>query len=723
MRRGEIHDALARGRRLNVLLPILAVLIGVGLLVNYTAGSSSKSTVAPAFRAAELAAPPTDNWLTNGGSVLNQRYSPLSQVTTANVSRLRGVWLTHLRKSGSAAKYSAEGQPLEYKGVIYVPTGADDVFAVDVTTGKILWQYQAHLDQGITTLCCGWVSRGVALGDGRVYIGQLDGKLVALDQKTGKVMWSTRVARWQDGYTITAAPLYYDGRVYTGISGGEYQIRGRVTAFDAKTGKELWRFYTIPGPGQIGHDTWPQSGDAWKHGGAPVWQTPAVDPKLGLLYFSTGNASPDDNGHARPGDNLFASAIVAIDAATGKYRWHFQEVHHDIWDYDAPSPVVLFDVEVRGRLRHAIAQSGKTGWTYILDRTNGKPLYGITERPVPQSADQATAKTQPFPSNPPVIEQKVTDANFKALVQSAAQNSTTKRLRPVKAPTIFTPVLKGTLTVVLPNPMGGTNWPPMSYNPNTQLLYVCSLAATGGLSYGAVKPPAHPGSAEYVGSTWTFGGTRPGVFAAIDVRSGKIVWEKHWPELCYSGSATTAGNLVFVGRNSGVLLALDARTGRQLWSFQTGAGANNSATVFQRDGREEIAFYAGGNALAGSAHGDNLWLFSLDGRLGPVTAAAGGHAITHAGEVKPQAHTGSGAAANAAAGKAIFADNCSTCHGALGRGGNGGPDLASIPNAKNMGRVIEQVTNGGAGMPPFKNTLSEQQIKNVAAYVTTKIAK
>jgi len=173
---------LARGRRLNVLLPVLAVLIGVGLLVNYTAGSSSKSTVAPAFRAAELAAPPTDNWLTNGGSVLNQRYSPLSQVTTANVSRLRGVWLTHLRKSGSAAKYSAEGQPLEYKGVIYVPTGADDVFAVDVTTGKILWQYQAHLDQGITTLCCGWVSRGVALGDGRVYIGQLDGKLVALDQ-------------------------------------------------------------------------------------------------------------------------------------------------------------------------------------------------------------------------------------------------------------------------------------------------------------------------------------------------------------------------------------------------------------------------------------------------------------------------------------------------------------------------------------------------------------
>jgi hypothetical protein len=205
-----------------------------------------------------------------------------------------------------------------------------------------------------------------------------------------------------------------------------------------------------------------------------------------------------------------------------------------------------------------------------------------------------------------VIEQSVTAANFKALVQSAAQNSLTKQLRPIKAPTVFTSVIKRKITVALQNTTRATKGPPMRYNPSTQLLYVCSLAATEGLSYGAVEPPAKPGSREYVGSTWTFGGTRPGVFAAIDVRSGKIVWQKHWPELCYYGSVTTAGNLVFVGGNSGILLALDARTGRQLWSLQTGAGANNSATVFRYDGREEIAFYSGRNALAGSAQGDNL---------------------------------------------------------------------------------------------------------------------
>jgi len=712
--------AILSGGVIIILALVTAVLIGAGFLAYYmvSGGGSSSSSSAPAFKASDLAALPTDNWITNGGSVMNQRYSPLTQVTTANVARLKGVWLTHLRKSGVAAKYSAEGQPLEYKGVIYVPTGADDVFAVDVASGKILWQHEAHLYQGISTLCCGWISRGVALGDGKLYIGQLDGNLVALDQKTGNVVWSTQVARWQDGYTITSAPLYYNGRVYTGLSGGEYQVRGRVTAFNAKTGKELWRFYTIPGPGKIGHDTWPQTGSAWKNGGAPVWQTPAVDPKLGLLYFSTGNASPDDDGHIRPGDNLFATSIVAIDAATGKYRWHFQEVHHDIWDYDAPSPVVLFDVKVNGTLRHAIAQSGKTGWTYILDRTNGKPLYSITEKPVPQNAQQATAKTQPFPSNPSVIPQKVTEANFEAIAKAAAQNSETKGLTPVKASRIFTPVRKGTVTVVLPNPMGGTNWPPMSYNPNTQMLYVCSVAATGGLSYGATKPPAKPGSTEYVGSVWTFGGTRPGFFTAIDVRSGRIVWQKRWSELCYSGSATTAGNLVFVGRNSGDLQALDARTGKELWSFQTGAGANNTATVFQHDGTEYVAFFAGGNALAGDAHGDNLWLFSLDGKLGSVQAAERDHAIHHAGE----ALSGS-AEGGSAAGKTIFAANCATCHGTLGRGGNGGPDLSSIPAAKDLMRVIAQVRNGGGGMPPFKTTLTEKQISVVAAYVTSKIAK
>ncbi|HEU0288013.1 MAG TPA: PQQ-binding-like beta-propeller repeat protein, partial [Nocardioidaceae bacterium] len=373
----ELHKFL---RQRLVAVPLVVIVIGVALGVVYLMtrdDSSSTSAAAPAFTAAELAAAPTDDWITNGGSLSNQRYSPLDQITSDNVSKLGGVWHVNLRGSGLAAKYSAESQPLVYNGTIYVPTGQDDVFAVDADTGKIRWEHKANLDQKISVVCCGWLSRGVALGDGKVYIGQLDGKLVALDQQTGKVAWSTVVMPWQQGYSITSAPLYFDGLVITGISGGEFGIRGRVTAYDAKTGKEVWRFYTIPGPGEPGHETWPQTGDAWQHGGAPVWQTPSVDPELGLLYFSTGNASPDLDGSRRAGDNLFAASIVAVDAKTGEYRWHFQQVHHDIWDYDAPSPTVLFDVTIDGKLRHGIGEAEKTGWLYLLDRTNGKPLLPI----------------------------------------------------------------------------------------------------------------------------------------------------------------------------------------------------------------------------------------------------------------------------------------------------------------------------------------------------------
>jgi alcohol dehydrogenase (cytochrome c) len=317
---------------------LAAIVAAVALLVVATAGflvyaasayraeeRSGGPELAPAFSAEELAAEPTDAWLTNGGTLSNQRYSPLDEIDASNVGDLKGVWMTDL-ESGTAAKYSAEGQPIVYDGVIYVPTGEDDVFAVDVETGRVRWKYESNIDQRINTVCCGWLSRGVALGEGKVYLGQLDGSLVALDQEDGEVVWRTGVGSWRNGYTITAAPLYYDGLVVTGVSGGEFSIRGRVQAYDAATGKLVWRFHTIPGPGEPGHDTWPANDDAWTHGGAPMWQTPAVDPELGLLYFSTGNASPDLDGSSREGDNLFAASIVALDAKTGTYRWHFQQV-------------------------------------------------------------------------------------------------------------------------------------------------------------------------------------------------------------------------------------------------------------------------------------------------------------------------------------------------------------------------------------------------------------
>ena len=303
-----------------VFLLCFAVAVSLSLLV--------QAEPAPAFSPSQLVPPPTSSWPTNGGNIFNQRYSPLDQITTENVKDLKGVWRARLNGSGVGPPYSGEAQPIVYDGVVFVPTGADDVFALSVETGETLWVYESNLDRSIATVCCGWLSRGVGLGDGKIFLGRLDGKLVAIDQSSGEEVWSTQAERWQEGYTITSAPLYYDGMVITGFAGAEFATRGRVKAFDAKTGKLVWTFYTIPGPGEFGHDTWPDNSDAWKTGGATVWQTPAVDPNLGLLYFSTGNPGPDFTGSVREGDNLFSVSMVALDVKTGEYRWHFQQVHH-----------------------------------------------------------------------------------------------------------------------------------------------------------------------------------------------------------------------------------------------------------------------------------------------------------------------------------------------------------------------------------------------------------
>ena len=603
-----------------------ALLVTVAVLAAACGSSNDNgdSGVAPAFSSSQLSSLPTANWITNGGSLANQRYSPLDQINANNVARLKGIWHIHLR-SGLAGKYSGEAQPIVYRNVIYVITGADDVFAIDAHTGAKKWSYRANLDQKINTICCGWTNRGVALGDGRVYFGQLDGKVVALDQQSGRVAWTKQLADFRQGTTITSAPLYYGGRVYIGMSGGEYGIRGRLTALDAKSGKEAWRFYTIPEPGQVGHDTWPSDNDSWKHGGAPVWQTPAVDPKLGLLYFSTGNASPDFNGAARAGYNLFASSILALDAKTGKYRWHFQEVHHDIWDYDAPSPTVLFNVSVAGRERRAIAQAGKTGWVYILDRATGKPLTGIDEKPVPQAPSQKTAATQPVPRGDAVVAQSVQPEAFRTFAQTLPKGTTL-----TNSGRIFTPYTPGGTSVSTPSSLGGTNWFPMSFNQKTGYLYVCAIQQAQLFEGG--NTAVYKSGKQFYGSAIAPQGTPSGTFTAIDASTNRIAWQKQFSDSCYSGSTTTGGNLAFVGRNDGHLQAYNAANGNLLWSFQTGAGANNTASVFSLDGKQVVAFYAAGSALAGSAHGDDLWLFGLDGKLGPAQVGKATGPKKHAGE-------------------------------------------------------------------------------------------
>src|SRR5690606_30587901 len=240
--------------------------------------------MAPKFSAEDLTAEPSGDWITNGGNIFNSRYSPLDKINKSNVKELKAEWVTSLG-SGYEFKYSGEATPIVYDGVMFTITGAHDVQAIDARTGEIIWEYRPELAANLDTVCCGWTSRGVGLGDGKVFVGLLDARLVALDQKTGELVWETTVEDWDKGYTITSAPLDYNGMVYTGIAGGEYGIRGFVAAYDSEKGEEQWKSYTIPGPGEVGHDTWPQDNDAWKKGGAPVWQTPAIDPELGLIYF------------------------------------------------------------------------------------------------------------------------------------------------------------------------------------------------------------------------------------------------------------------------------------------------------------------------------------------------------------------------------------------------------------------------------------------------------
>ena len=563
-----------------------------------------KIRTAPAFPAKELTAPPTNSWPTNGGSLYNQRYSPLTRINRSNVANLKPSWRVGLNGSAVASKYSGQAQPIVYDGVIYIVTGADDVFAVSVDTGQILWTYQAKLDEGIDAVCCGWLSRGLGMGDGRLYVGQLDGKLVALDQRTGAVAWSTQAEHWHDGFSITAAPLYYDGRVIVGFAGGDRASRGRLKAFNARTGKLEWTFYTVPGPGEPGHETWPQDNDAWKFGGGAIWQTPAVDPELGLIYFSTGNPGPDLNGAVRAGDNLFTGSIVAIEAKTGKYRWHFQEVHHDLWDYDAPNPVVLFDAPYNGQMRKGLAEVGKTGFTYILDRTNGKPLVGIDERPVPQEPRQATSKTQPYPVGEAVVPQEldIVPEGFKL----------------VNGGRIFTPFWDEPV-LAKPNATGGANWPPSSYDPEAHLFYVCAHDGVGTFSSNQETEfmTPEPGK-RYANGTFGRSGVRVrGIFAAVDVTTNRLAWRQQWSEMCYAGSIVTAGGLVFVGRNDSRFTALDKSSGALLWDFPMDAAVNATASTFEHKGQQYVTVLAAGSFFPGTKHGDGLWLFSLDGNAAP----------------------------------------------------------------------------------------------------------
>src|SRR5262245_61961296 len=530
---------------------------------------------------------PAANFPTVGGNLANLRHSTLTKIDKSNIKQLGAAWMVHVEEGKGLWM---QATPVVVDGVMYMATG--HITARDARTGKLIWQHpKGELGRGGGPVGGpnNHFNRGVVVAEGKVFSAAYGTTMLALDQKTGELIWRTELRAEGKASFANAPAVYYDGLVYMGVGGGEQGVRGQFGAYDAKTGREVWRFFTVPGPGEFGHDTW--EGDCWKTGGAPVWTHPAIDTELGLVYVPTGNAWPDTNGTMPGGDNLFSASIAALDLKTGKRKWHVQEVHHDLWDYDGPAAPVLADVMYEGRPRKILMHGSKTGMMYILDRTDGAPLIGIEERPVPQIPEQKTAKTQPFPIGDP----------FVPLCPEGVPDG-------YPSGCVFTPFYKERVAVS-PGTNGGLAWAPMSYSPQTKLLYVCGSIGAGGFTV------------EWFGGL-PFRPTRGGTLSAIDPTKNKIVWQKRLSFQCGGGSGmlSTASGLMFHGQSDGLLVVHDATTGDVLWSFQTGAGADAPVSTYEVDGEQYVAILAGGNQYMNTQFGDNLWAFKLGGTLPPLPA-------------------------------------------------------------------------------------------------------
>jgi quinohemoprotein ethanol dehydrogenase len=518
------------------------------------------------------------DWPLYGNNLANTRFQPLDQISPTNVSHLTPAWVFHTGVLDPKA--SLEGTPIEVGGTVYLTTGHDDVFALKAASGQLLWAY--HPEDTMPPLkklsvCCGRDNRGVSYANGTVYLARLDDVLVALNAANGRIKWKTPLASWRQGYTVTMAPQVADGKVIVGLSGGEYLTRGAVLAYDAGTGREVWRFGTTE-PG-----TW--AGRSWLRGGAPVWSTPAIDRRFGLVYVTTGNAGPDFNGVHRAGRNLYASSIVALGIGHGRIHWSFQEVHHDLWDYDGPQPPMLFPVLSHGTYVPALGHCNKDGQFFVLNRLTGRPIFPVTEKRVPRGPRwQHAWPTQPFSSVQPLTPTHVLHTP-----------------KGMHASPMFTPPnRRGVL--VEPGAQAGCEWEPAAYSPRTHDVYY-------GARYQPVIYKASPTNnkpnkdGEFVGSkevTPIRGIHYFGIFGATNMRTGRVVWRIRVPELAASGMLI-AGNLAFFGQENGRFDAVNAANGRRLWSFNGrsiphAGGADASPIAYSAGGREFILMGFGGNA-------------------------------------------------------------------------------------------------------------------------------
>jgi alcohol dehydrogenase (cytochrome c) len=527
---------------------------GLGLLLCARAGRVTAQV--PYQRIVEADREP-GQWLSYSRTYDGQRHSPLDQITPANVQRLRPVWIFQAEAPGVL-----ETSPLYVDGALYVTEPGSQVQAVkalDARTGRVLWKYERPLPKNLVAIGFPGTNRGAAVLESTLYVGTLDAHLVALDARSGVVRWDVEVASNATGHCITGAPLAIDGMVVVGISGGDAGIRGFLDAYDAKTGARRWRRWTIPEPGEPGHETW--AGDSWKTGGGPTWVTGSYDPELRLVYWGTGNPGPIWNGDDRPGDNLYTNSLLAVDADTGWLRWHFQFTPHDTHDWDATHVPVLIDAVHRGRPRKLVAVANRNAFFYVLDRETGEFLLGAPY------AKQTWADGL--------------DVKGRPIVRAGSD-----------------PSVEGSL--VWPSRNGATLWFSPSYSPKTGLLYVA--ARDKGSIYFKAKAEYKPGT-PFLG-----GGDRnlavdqeSGAIRALEPESGRVRWEFPLLSPPWAGVMSTGGGLVFGSADEGSVFALDAATGRPLWDFQTGQTGGRTVSnpvSFLVDGRQLVTFTAGRTLIA-----------------------------------------------------------------------------------------------------------------------------
>lgn len=547
----------------------------------------------------------TGDVLTWGMGQQGQRFSPLTQVNTQTVKNLVPVWSMSF---GGEKQRGQESQPVISDGKMFVTASYSRLFALDAKTGKKLWKYEHRLPDGIMP-CCDVVNRGAALYDNLVIFGTLDAQLVALDRDSGKVVWKEKVEDYKAGYSLTAAPLIVKGMLITGVSGGEFGIVGKVDARDPKTGKLIWTRPVVEGhmgykadaAGNLAENgisgttnaTWP--GDLWKTGGAATWNGVTYDPETNLIFAGTGNPAPW-NSHLRPGDNLFSSSTVAIDADTGKIVWNYQTTPHDGWDFDGVNEFVSFDYKdpKTGKIVKAGGKADRNGFFFVIDRTNGKFIKAFPFVNKVTWAKGFDDKGRPIY----VDENRPGDPN-------AGDGK------------------KGTNVFAAPSFLGGKNQMPMAYNPKTGLFYV--PANEWGMDIWN-EPVSYKKGAAYLGAGFTIKALNDdyiGAMRAVDPATGKVVWENKNYAPLWGGVMTTAGGLTFYGTPEGYLKALDAKTGKELWSFQTGSGVVAPPVTWEQDGEQYVSVVSGwggavplwGGDVAKRVNyleqGGSVWVFKL----------------------------------------------------------------------------------------------------------------